>query len=394
MQKVFARREVLRGQTERAEGELEAAEAELDEQVADLWREILASQVDDRLDQCDKRIAELSSTRRSETERLQRAADRRRAVSEGVCPTCGREIRIGDLPDEHLDGASDEKLGELGAELDGLLVLKTRLRSLQLPRSFIPIAAVERKVDDLRVEVADLRTEIEELERALEGSSESELKQLATDYANVRATYERTRRRRDDADQAAKEQAKAVKQLVERLSRLSGGDSSRLQAKADTIRDLSDLFAEAVDLYRDRLSRKVEAEATSVFRQLRSEQDYDRLAINAGYGLTIVHRDGEVIPVRSAGYEHLVALSLLAALQRCAPIKGPVILDSPFGRLDPEHKARVVAALPAIADQVILLAYENEFDRDSAAASLGPKLVAEKRLHKVTVRHTEVQDRS
>lgn len=71
-----------------------------------------------------------------------------------------------------------------------------------------------------------------------------------------------------------------------------------------------------------------------------------------------------------------------------------MILDSPFGRLDPEHKARVVAALPAIADQVILLAYEDEFDRDAAAASLGPKLVAEKRLHKVTARHTEIQDRS
>ena len=39
------------------------------------------------------------------------------------------------------------------------------------------------------------------------------------------------------------------------------------------------------------------------------------------------HKDASREPRRSAGYEHIVALSLVAALQRCAPSKGPIFMD-------------------------------------------------------------------
>jgi hypothetical protein len=38
--------------------------------------------------------------------------------------------------------------------------------------------------------------------------------------------------------------------------------------------------------------------------------------------------DGEVVR-RSAGYEHLVALSLIAALQDSAAVRGPALMDLP-----------------------------------------------------------------
>jgi hypothetical protein len=43
------------------------------------------------------------------------------------------------------------------------------------------------------------------------------------------------------------------------------------------------------------------------------------------------------LPIVSAGSEQIVALSLIGALNRCATREGPVVMDTPFGRLDRRH---------------------------------------------------------
>lgn len=69
-----------------------------------------------------------------------------------------------------------------------------------------------------------------------------------------------------------------------------------------------------------------------------NDPDYVSLKINDIYGLSIVHSSGREVPLRSAGYEHIVALALIAVLHKNAPLRGPIIMDSPFGRFNPVHK--------------------------------------------------------
>jgi DNA sulfur modification protein DndD len=101
-----------------------------------------------------------------------------------------------------------------------------------------------------------------------------------------------------------------------------------------------------------------------------------------------MHRDGNEIPVRSSGAEHVVALSLMGALQNNAPLRGPIIIDSPFGRLDRGHTRNIVRALPGMARQVVLLAYEGELPPDIAREELKGSLRAEWRLQRESARHT------
>jgi len=154
---------------------------------------------------------------------------------------------------------------------------------------------------------------------------------------------------------------------------------------------LRSLFAAAVDAYRERLRARVERDATSLFVKLTSEPEYTALSINDSYGLTIVHEDGSQIPVRSAGAEHIVALSLMGALQRNAPLSGPIVMDSPFGRLDNVHTTKVVQALSSMADQVMLLVYESELNPAQARNQLQGSLRKEYRIARVTARHSELQ---
>jgi DNA sulfur modification protein DndD len=122
------------------------------------------------------------------------------------------------------------------------------------------------------------------------------------------------------------------------------------------------------------------------------ERDYAGLSINEAYGLTIRHQDGRAEEARSAGAEHVVALALMGALQRNAPLRGPIVMDSPFGRLDERHTENVVKALPKLADQVILLVYEAEVGRSLMRELLGSSLLREYELERQSARRTIVRE--
>ena len=92
----------------------------------------------------------------------------------------------------------------------------------------------------------------------------------------------------------------------------------------------------------------------------------------------------------SAGQEHVVALALMAALQRNAPIGGPIVMDSPFGRLDEGHTSRIIGTLPDMADQSVLLVYRAEVDQETLRSALGARQLREYRLDRVTSRHTRI----
>jgi hypothetical protein len=81
----------------------------------------------------------------------------------------------------------------------------------------------------------------------------------------------------------------------------------------------------------------------------------------------------------------------MGALQTNAPLKGPIIMDSPFGRLDDIHTRQVVNALPSLAHQVTLLVYESELSPQLARDVLKGKLLGEYRMVRKTARHTALE---
>ncbi|RYG16409.1 hypothetical protein EON82_25045 [bacterium] len=137
----------------------------------------------------------------------------------------------------------------------------------------------------------------------------------------------------------------------------------------------------------------MEATASEFFLSMTTEkQDFAGLSINEGYGLTIRHKDGRAEEARSAGAEHIVALALMGALQKNAPLRGPIVMDSPFGRLDEKHTANVVETLPKMAEQVVLLVYEAEVGRARVRELLGTRLVREYELDRVSARRTNIRE--
>ncbi len=196
-------------------------------------------------------------------------------------------------------------------------------------------AAADDQLSDIREQTKDL--------------DETEVRKLYTEYEKTLIDIGLLQKGIENQDEALADKNDQIRKVAAEMAKLVDADLDTERARKELCEKLNALFSEAVDAYRERLRSKVEKDATALFTQLTSEPEYKALSINGSYDFTIVHQDGSAIPVRSAGAEHIVALSLMGALQRNARPRGPIVMDSLFGRLDETHTTKVVQALPNMA---------------------------------------------
>lgn len=142
------------------------------------------------------------------------------------------------------------------------------------------------------------------------------------------------------------------------------GADPKTAAEAALYGALEDVFSLGIAHYRRQLRSEVEERASKIFRALTTEPKYVGLSINEQYGLSIIDDDERVIADRSAGAEQVVALSLIGALNASAVREGPVVMDTPFGRLDIHHRENILRYISRMSSQVALLVQSGEFDDD------------------------------
>jgi DNA sulfur modification protein DndD len=341
-------------------------------------------------------LASVATLRQEETE-LQAAATRAQvlhSLTEGHdpdCPTCLQTV--GKVAQAKIRALAAEDASGLPDRQPALAALRRRLAGVEDQLAQINPGVVALKWADLEKQAniaSSRRSSIEEINKSLTGDAEDELRSLRRDYeAILREILVLEDGIRKGQEQLA--QKAVFRDKIQRnLDKQSGGQHDLVKARRDLANQLHALFDDAVGEYRDQLRGRVEADASRFFLSMTTEADYAGLRINENYGLTIVHKDGQLIPVRSAGAEHVVALSLVAALQNNAPLRGPIFIDSPFGRLDGGHRERIVAALPDMADQVALLVYEDEMPPAKARDALLTRLRGEWKLERRSARHTVI----
>ena len=80
--------------------------------------------------------------------------------------------------------------------------------------------------------------------------------------------------------------------------------------------DLERTFSASIEELRDRLRERVGSLANDAFKKMTTQKEYRGLEINSNYGLSILDGAGRKVPLRSAGAEQVVALSLIDGLNR------------------------------------------------------------------------------
>lgn len=376
--------------------------AQIVAQTKDAWRGLVSYRVDSILQTVAAELTELENREAAHAIEKRLVDDMKQAAHAHHCQLCDQDV------DEHHVQALLDRInaytrgvsglnGEEQAALQSLRVRKATLESMRASSKAEILSLLEAQLDSLEVEIDDSERQLKAVREELERHGDVEelanstnaavtaLAQCLKKIENLKEGIQLTKNK-------LKEIENALSTLEAKLNRVSTDvDLLRAGKKVSVCEQIHDIFEKGIAAYRDKLKTDVERDATELFVGISNDPDYVRLKINDNYGLSMVHVSGELVPLRSAGFEHVVALSLIGALHKNAPLRGPIIMDSPFGRLDPDHKRNITKSLPNMSEQIVLLAYTHEVDEQQAREMLADTLRKEYRLTRYSSFHTEIE---
>lgn len=370
--------------------------------TGEAWKGLVSSRVELMLTAIESQLKDLEDRESAHKVASHFMKEMKAAVEKHHCHLCDQDIpdekleelikRITDASSEY-GGLSDDEI----KALQELRVRKSTLQSMKADSKKEILELLEAQLSTLEVEIDDAerqrKTVREELERhgdveELSKGAKENVKQLANCLKKIDNLRDGIQLEKDKI----KEVESALATLEDKLNKVSTDSETQIaKRKVELCEAINRIFEEGIASYRDKLKDDVERDATELFVQISNDPDYTSLKINDNYGLYMVHSSGEIVPLRSAGFEHVVALSLIGALHKNAPLRGPIIMDSPFGRLDPTHKSNITKVLPKMSEQIVLLAYTHEIDEQTARDTLGPELKREYRLQRYTSFNTQIE---
>lgn len=362
------------------------------------WKGLTSERIKLALTEIGEQARILEEKERTQNTAEQFLAGMRQAISEKHCQLCDQDIeddilsRIKDRM-RHIESDFGSLNSEEKQKLQSLRSRRDTLSRMVYPSSKEKLEIYEEQLANVTVEInqagRQLKTVREDIDRYgdIDGLTE-----LTQQHSQCLAKINNLEEGKRAENAIISETQNSLATLDTQLNRNSSGTDMLLaKRKVELCEQICGIFEKGIDAYRGKLKTDVERDATSLFLQISNDPDYTKLEINENYGLSMVHVSGEKVPYRSAGFEHIVALALISALHRNAPLRGPVIMDSPFGRLDPIHKDKITKALPLISEQIILLAYTHEIDEQTARSTLGSALKKEYRLTRQSSFNTRIE---
>lgn len=380
----------------------EALLSEMCSATKDAWKGLVGERVSQVLATVNTKLKDLESKETEHRVSTQIINSMKASLEKKHCELCDRDIedaeklkkRISEV-ETGLSKLSDEET-EMLKELQQRQAV---LESFQFSSNKQTIEVLERQLAIISVEITDEERKLKEVKEELQRHGDVET--LSTKMQQCVEELSQCLKKIDILKDSEKTQTDAINDIKGILTGLNakldraatGTDMVLARKRVEICEQIHNIFEEGIDAYRQLLKTSVEKDATNLFVQITNDPDYVGLQITDTYGMNIIHKDGgEPVPLRSAGFEHIVALSLIGALHKNAPLSGPIIMDSPLGRLDPIHKANITRLLPQLADQVVLLAYTHEIDEQLARSSLGTALKKEYRLAKETSFYTRIEE--
>ena len=360
--------------------ECEKKEAERLDLLSGAWKDLIDAQLQIKRDQLERQRKALMDSINKRSGLAQKISDLRQLLETRECPTCEqvlgdeRRAQIGEAlgrAEAELQSIDDgtASLQHISGQLDALSKIRginarDRLRQAEkdLQSYQVRLTQIENDIERLRDEIAGYDTAVIARKRVLHSEKIREEGRLQGDIQDQNVE------RKNLIDELAVSQ-KAIEGLTK-------DRTQRSTIKASLCSDLERVFAQSIEQLRENLRERVEGLANDAFKQMTTQKSYRGVEINDNYGLQIVDASGRHVAVRSAGAEQIVALSLIDGLNRTGRAAGPVLMDTPFGRLDLDHRDNILSYLPSVTSQFVLLVHSGEIRKDTDLAVIAERIGA------------------
>jgi DNA sulfur modification protein DndD len=367
--------DVLRGeikaneeQRERLAKDIDQYQNQLKELSSQAWKDGIHLALTKRQTQIEQDLSALSDQHENFIVEEHDFQSLKHIIDSGHCDTCGQ-----DVSETHLDTIQSKIDVMIRSHEDR----KAQYESLQ-EKNF-----QARKVRGL---LGQVRPIFERYTAAYEQvlHHSNELTRLAENHDRMKAEaqnedLEAVRKRRERLEQTTREigvlrdhissltntiadHDRNIEQLVADINAKEG--SKEVEAATDVKRKLETLkkvFDVGREELREEMRKHVEDYASRSYKAMIHEGDHENVRISPKtYELSIVNSRGLPVTEPSSGATQVLALALIVALGKAGRPIGPIVMDSPFGRLDEAHRGRVLRYLPRQASQLVLLYHSGE----------------------------------
>ena len=377
-----------------AHAKLEAKKDRKDELIADsetkqaeklallsvAWKDLLFVRIDALKAQLVEKQQTLLEQIKSNTKLENETHNLQTLLDQSECPTCGMELsqeRRNEIAQRLV--TAEERLNNVAQLSDSQADISGELSKLGPFKNHGVLGQLQSITKDLgknEVTLTQVENDIEALREEIEGHDTAELARKRSRKRELGREEERLSVSLDNqkSDLKTKSEEQAVAQKA--IEGLTKDRTQRSTQKVSLCSDLETLFDQSIDKLRDKLRVEVEHIANAAFSEMTTQEAYRGLEINPNYGLNILDSAGRKVTVRSAGAEQIVALSLIDGLNRTGRQAGPVLMDTPFGRLDQKHRNNVLTYLPCVTSQFMLLVHSGEIRRETDLEVISHKIGA------------------
>jgi len=380
---------------EKAENENSVYLSEISQMISKFWlpsNSLLnqtKSEIESEIEKITKNIFETSDVNN-------RRAIILKSLESSLCDICDQhlsELEVLKLKKHLIDlesGYSIDKSSQ--SRYQSLIAKKDLLKNFTDARSDIErIKSKDKEILTNKIKIEGWKSELKRLDDILNKITFD--KTLERDYQTELGLLEKSKIEIPLVQLQLDEEILHLARLNSELSKNPTNDSP-LQAKLNLIDRQIQIFNESISSFREKMRFEIEKSATTIFKKLTSESQYDKLKINDSYFLQIVDENNRVVKTRSQGAEQLVTMSLIGALIECSVREAPVIMDTPLGRLDTTHGSNILNWIPEMSSQVMLFVTSREFREKEDRPKLGTRIGYEYSLVRDNVSRTRIEKTS
>jgi len=362
----------------------------------DLWRDLLQPVVEKKLGYLRGEY-ESNSQLKNEMYKFKVVLNQRKEIlANETCPTCSQKISSS-LRDEIKkqvdnatigpDGVDETKIDEEQSRLFAEIQLLDGIATKNSANSY---SWVENELSKAEIAKTARENKIASLETQLQGADIDEVSRKRLKYKNLLNQEGRTQQEKSDRQKELVDMRDEYNVLSKAIIEMTSGTSTILRKKVELCSVLYDVFEKSIVILRNDLKSRVESYSTEAFNVMSTQPFYKGLKINNNYGLNIIDQNDNVVSIRSAGAEQIVALSLIVGLSRISVSEGPIIMDTPFGRLDRKHRAAVIDYFPTVANQLVLLVHDGEINKAEDLANIRSQISSAFEINEVAPNHHEL----
>jgi DNA sulfur modification protein DndD len=239
-----------------------------------------------------------------------------------------------------------------------------------LPSTLQNIAVKASNLDEeMQVNTAALDKIIEKIGDATE-YEDAKIKQAEADYESDKTKRDKLEVKIEQKREKYTKEKRRLERENEELTSHSKSNKVRTaQANVvmckQVIAALDEIIKKQIESEREDIQKRMSEYFLSitnkpkVYKEVLLDKDY-RIQIRMLAGIVDVWKLGP-----SSGASAMISFAFIAALNSKAAKKGPIVIDTPTGRLDPIHKRNIINFWPTFGDQVIILYQPDEISDET-----------------------------